>query len=110
LSWTNDTIYVSPLTRQVYTVYCQNAGYNSPFASVSINYLTTPPCKTTYTIGGTIPSYVTVNYQASVNIVGSGMIWSNADATFDAKQYVDLLPGFLTSTNSVFLAKIGGCQ
>lgn len=107
---TADTIYVSPLYRQLYRVSCQNAGYSSPMSNFNVNYLTNPPCNTTYTINGAIPSYVTVNYQASVNIVGSGMIWSNADVTFDAKQYVDLKPGFFTSTNSIFLAKIGGCQ
>ena len=114
LSWstgqTTDTIYVSPLFRQTYSVSCQNAGYSSPLSFIAINYLTTPPCNTTYTIGGAIPSYITVNYQASVNIVGSGLIWSNANVTFDAKQYVDLKPGFLTSPTTVFLAKIGGCQ
>lgn len=108
---TSSSITVSPTDTTIYSVTCQIGNCTSAATRDTVKVI--PDCKPNYTLlknrDDLSGASTSVKFNASQSINASNSISLSAKVDYNAAKSVTLLPGFSTSTGTVFNAKIAGC-
>lgn len=68
------------------------------------------PCENAIIMDYKPESLSNINVKSGYSISGLAILPSMTQTTFDAKSFIELKPGFETKSNTLFTAKIGGCN
>lgn len=105
---------INPSVTQLYSASCITPNVcETPYsAPVTVNVI--PDCANSYTLisptnNFSLPS-TDLTYKTSQKITGINKLSNAVKITYDAKQSIELLPGFIAENGTTFTAKIGGCN
>ncbi len=77
-------------------------------SSLSSNLITVHVCPNQFNLNDTVIGG-TLIYEANDKITSTSKVYNGANVTYDAKNSIELNPGFVVNIGGVFIAKIDGC-
>ncbi|MFY7912176.1 MAG: NPCBM/NEW2 domain-containing protein [Emticicia sp.] len=108
---TSSSITVSPTDTTIYSVTCKIGNCTSAATRDTVKVI--PDCKPNYTLlknrDDLSGASTLLTFNASQTINAANSISLSAKVDYNAAKSVTLLPGFSTSSGTVFNAKIAGC-